>query len=46
MQIADLGRSLIGDWQEGNPHAHELCYVTTGTIGALQNGEEEMATGL
>jgi predicted GIY-YIG superfamily endonuclease len=41
MQIADLGRSLIGEWQEGNPDgpAHELCYVATGTIGVLQSGE-------
>ena len=41
MQMADLGRSLIGEWQEGNPDgpAHELCYVATGTIGVLQSGE-------
>ena len=27
MQIADLGRSLIGDWQETSWHAHELCFI-------------------
>ena len=37
MQIADLGRSLIGTWQETNAVAADLRYIATGTIGVLHS---------
>jgi hypothetical protein len=41
MQIADLGRSLIGSWQETNVNAADLHYIATGTIGVLQSQGEQ-----
>ena len=44
MQIADLGRSLIGLWQETNPDAADLRYIATGTIGILNRDPEPERT--
>jgi predicted GIY-YIG superfamily endonuclease len=44
MQIADVGRSLIGTWQESNRGGTELRYIATGTIGVLNSHGQEMET--
>jgi predicted GIY-YIG superfamily endonuclease len=44
MQIADLGRSLIGTWQETNTEANELRYIACGTISALNRHHEQRET--
>ena len=41
MQIADLGRSLIGTWQQTNGNVVNLHYIATGTIGVLNTRETE-----
>ena len=44
MQIADLGRSLIGTWQQTNGNAVDLRYIATGTIGVLNREAESLQT--
>ena len=44
MQIADLGRSLIGTWQQTNGNAVNLRYIATGTIGVLNREAESLQT--
>ena len=44
MQIADLGRSLIGLWQETNSDAADLRYIATGMIGILNRDPEPERT--